>query len=192
VPAPQAARLLATVDSRAAALAAEVPYVSTVSVTLAWPRASVRHPLSGSGFVVARRHSALRITACTWVSSKWIARAPEGSVLLRAFIGGAHDPEAVELGDASLVRIASADIAGVLGIDGAPALARVTRWREAGAQHQVGQVARVAAIESALAAHPGLLVSGSGFRATGIPDCIADGRAAGARAAEYSKVDARS
>ena len=46
---------------------------------------------------VARRHRRRAITACTWVSSKWAGRAPEGRVLLRAFIGGAHDSSAVDL-----------------------------------------------------------------------------------------------
>ena len=32
---------------------------------------AIAHPLAGTGFVVARRHSDVRITACTWVSSKW-------------------------------------------------------------------------------------------------------------------------
>lgn len=187
LPAPAAARLLAPIDAGAASLAGDVPYVSTASIALAWPRAAVRHPLEGSGFVVARRHNPLRITACTWVSSKWTGRAPGGSVLLRAFIGGAHDPGAVDLTDDALVGIASREIGEVLGIEGPAILSRVYRWRGAGAQHNVGQRARVAAIESALAAHPGLLVAGSGFRSVGIPDCIADGRAAAAAAAGYSK-----
>lgn len=178
VPAFAAARLLAPVAPDAAAGCAEVPYVSTASIALAWPRAAVRHPLDGSGFVVARRHSTLRITACTWVSSKWSGRAPKGTVLLRAFIGGAHDPGAAGLDDAALVRVAAADIAGVLGIEGAPLLSRIQRWPNAGPQHNVGQIARVAAIDAALARHPGLVVAGSGFRSVGIPDCIADGRAA--------------
>lgn len=182
-PAHVAARLLAPVDDRAAARCAEVPYVSTATVALAWPRDAVRHPLAGSGFVVARRHNALRITACTWVSSKWSGRAPAGSVLLRAFVGGAHDPEAVELDDDRLVDLVAGELAGLLGIAGEPMLTRVHRWRDAGAQHNVGQIARVADIESRLAAYPGLFVAGSGFRSVGIPDCIADGRAAALRAA---------
>ena len=96
-PAHAAARLLARTDPVLAGLCSEVPYVSTVSVALAWPRASVGHPLAGSGFVVARQHSRLRITACTWVSSKWQDRARPGMVLLRAFLGGAPDPDVVEL-----------------------------------------------------------------------------------------------
>jgi protoporphyrinogen/coproporphyrinogen III oxidase len=184
-PAHAAARLLQPVDAAAAALCREVPYVSTASVALAWPRDAIRHPLAGSGFVVARRHNALRITACTWVSSKWQARAPAGMTLLRAFVGGAHDPHAVDLTDDELVALAAREIGGVLGIDGPPRLARVFRWREAGAQHNVGQIARVARIEESLAAHGGLFVAGSGFRSVGIPDCVADGRAAAESAAHY-------
>jgi oxygen-dependent protoporphyrinogen oxidase len=187
-PAHAAARLLFDVDPVAASLCAQVPYVSTVSVALSWPRERVRHPLAGSGFVVARRHSALRISACTWVSSKWENRAPEGAVLLRAFLGGAGDPDAAALPDASLVEIAVRDVGHVLEITGEPTLARVHRWTRAGAQHVVGHRARLERIEQRLAMLPGVFVAGSGFRAIGIPDCVADGRAAGAAAADYVKM----
>jgi oxygen-dependent protoporphyrinogen oxidase len=186
IPAFVASRLLAPIDSDAAALCAEVPYVSTASIALAWPRDAISHPLDGSGFVVARRHDDVRITACTWVSSKWAGRAPEGSALLRVFIGGAHDPGAAALGDDELIAIARRDIAPVLGISGAPQLTRVARWPNAGPQHNVGQLARMTRIDARLAAHPGLFAAGSGFRSVGIPDCIADGRAAAERAAQYA------
>ena len=175
VPAHTAARLIEPLDSVAASLASRVPYVSTASVALAWPRADVPHPLDGTGFVVSRRYSDVRITACTWVSSKWDARAPQGSVLLRAFIGGAHDPSAVDLSDDELTAIVRRDLQSVLGITAAPSLARVYRWRAAGAQHVVGHLDRVAEIEQRLAPHR-VFVAGSGFRAVGIPDCVADGR----------------
>jgi protoporphyrinogen/coproporphyrinogen III oxidase len=177
-PATAAAGLLGPLDARAGELCRQVPYVSTVSVALAWPREAVRHPLQGSGFVVARRANALRITACTWVSSKWAGRAPAGSVLLRAFVGGSHDPDAVDLDDGALIETVTRELSGVLGIEGGPILARVFRWRNAGAQHNVGQIARVAEIEQCLSRYPGLVVAGSGFRSVGIPDCVADGRAA--------------
>jgi len=157
--------------------------VSTVSVALAWPRAAVGHPLDGSGFVVARRSNAGRMTAATWVSSKWDGRAPAGHVLLRAYLGGAHDPGAVDEDDAQLVDIAVRELSAILSITGPPELARVYRWRSAGAQHEVGHLARIAALELRLASLRGLYVTGSGFRATGIPDCVADGRAVAARAA---------
>jgi oxygen-dependent protoporphyrinogen oxidase len=178
IPAFAAADLLATVDADAARECRAIPYASTAGVALAWPRGEVAHSLSGTGFVVARRQSDVRITACTWVSSKWEHRAPAGAVLLRAFAGGVHDPAAVDLDDRTLVGIVRRDLEATLGITAAPSLWRVYRWRRASVQHNVGQLARVAAIDARLAAHPGLLVAGAGFRAVGIPDCIADARAA--------------
>jgi oxygen-dependent protoporphyrinogen oxidase len=183
-PAYAAARLLASLDHDASTLCASVPYVSTATVALAYDRGQVAHPLAGSGFVVARVPGGRRVTACTWVSSKWAGRAPQGSVLLRAFIGGADDPSAVDLPDDELIALVTRELS-VLGLSGAPTFARVHRWRDAGAQHNVGHLARVAALEARLAGHPGLLVAGSGFRAIGIPDCVVDGRAAGALAAEF-------
>jgi len=185
LPAHAAASLLAPVDGEAANLCGAVPYVSTASVALAWRRADVQHDLAGNGFVVARSAGAPRITACTWVSSKWDGRARANHVLLRAFIGGARDPDAAWLADDELVDIARREISVVLGIAAVPVLARVHRWQQAGAQHVVGHMARMQRLEDRLASLPGLFVAGSGFRAIGIPDCVADGRAAATAAAQY-------
>ena len=191
-PARVAATLLAPIDRESADLCSRVPYVSTASVALAWPRAAVPHPLSGTGFVVARpsadsgQAADVRITACTWVSSKWDGRAPDDDVLLRAFIGGAHDPDVVSLADEEMTSIARQDLARVLGIDAAPTLARVYRWREAGAQHLVGHLDRVRRVEQRLAEMGGLFAAGSGFRSVGIPDCVTDARRVAAEAAAYS------
>ena len=61
------------------------------------------------------------------------------------------------------------------------ALSRVQRWPNAGAQHNVGHARARQRIDARLRALPGLFVAGSGFRAIGIPDCVADGRAAAGR-----------
>lgn len=187
-PAYVAADLLGSIDSRAAELCTTVPYVSTASVALAWRRSQVAHPLAGTGFVVARRRSHLRLSACTWVSSKWVDRAPGDHVLLRAFAGGAHDPDAVSLSDEDLTELAARELSLVLGITAAPRFGRVQRWTRAGAQHNVGHNARMAQLETRLAAVPGLFVAGSGFRSIGVPDCVEDGRSAGLAAADYVKI----
>ncbi|MBA2603639.1 MAG: protoporphyrinogen oxidase [Acidobacteria bacterium] len=184
-PAHAAATLLSSLDPAAAQICATVPYVSTASIALGWRRADVPHPLAGSGFVVARRHNALRITACTWVSSKWPGRAPEGHVLLRAFVGGAHDPHAAALDNEELVSTAVHDVSATLGIAAPPVLARVYRWPDSGAQHTVGHRARMAALGERLGSLPGLSVAGAGFDSIGIPDCITHGRRAAAAAADY-------
>jgi oxygen-dependent protoporphyrinogen oxidase len=196
-PASTLAGLFAPLDAEVTRLSGEIPYVSTASVALAWPAAAVEHRLEGTGFVVARgassavhvppRASAARITACTWVSSKWENRAPQGSVLLRAFIGGAHDPDVVNLSDEELAAIARRDLAGVLGIRSEPEMSRVYRWRNAGPQYPVGHLDRMSALHDRLLRHRGFFVAGSGFHGVGIPDCISDAKRVAAQAAAFVK-----
>jgi oxygen-dependent protoporphyrinogen oxidase len=182
-PAYVTARLLRELDADLARLCEGIPYASTATIVLGYSRAAVAHPLNGSGFVVPRREAA-GILAGSWLSSKWPHRAPAGRVLLRAFVGGARDPQGLDRSDEALVSVAVTALTPLLGIRGEPLLTRVYRWERASAQHEVGHLARVAAIERALDAHPTLHVTGSGFRGTGIPDCVADGRAVARRIAE--------
>ena len=176
VPAYAAADLLAPLDAELAALCRSVGYTSTAAVVLSYARSAVRHPLRGTGFLVPRAERQYTITAASWVSSKWPGRAPEGQVLLRAFIGGARDPGALGRSDRELVHQAHADLAASLRIDGPPGLTRVYRWERANPQHEIGHLDRLAAIERRLERWPGLYLTGSGFRGVGIPDCLADGR----------------
>jgi oxygen-dependent protoporphyrinogen oxidase len=185
-PARAAATILRDTDQAAAAICESVQYVSTLSVALGYRRADLAHPLAGSGFVVARRYNEMRITACTWVSSKWEHRAPDGYALLRAFMGSVHDPSAVAASDEEVVETAVRDLAAVLGpMPGQPTIARVYRWPDGAAQHNVGHRERMKALADRLRALPGLFVAGSGFDSIGIPDCIAHGRAAASDAAAY-------
>jgi oxygen-dependent protoporphyrinogen oxidase len=155
-PAFAASALLREHDEDLARLAGEVTYASAATVAMAFERRQVRHPLTGSGFVVPRvEHTG--ILAASWLSSKWPNRAPDDRVLMRTF----------------------------LGIEREPLFTRVYRWDRGNAQHEVGHLARMAAIDRALTRHPGLFLTGSGFRGVGIPDCIADGRKAGASAAAW-------
>jgi oxygen-dependent protoporphyrinogen oxidase len=174
-PSYAAAALLRDRDAELAALCDEVPYASVATVALAFNRDAVAHPLNGSGFVVPRAENT-GILAASWLSSKWPNRAPAGRALLRTFIGGARDPRALDDDDPELVSRSLNALRPLLGISGEPLFTRVYRWNRANAQHEVGHAARLGAIERALSRHPGLFVTGSGFRGVGIPDCVADGR----------------
>ena len=72
-----------------------------------------------------------------------------------------------------------------MGISGEPIFARLFRWTRQSPQYEVGHQQRVAAIDQHVANLPGVFVTGSGFRAIGIPDCIADGREMASRAAAF-------
>jgi oxygen-dependent protoporphyrinogen oxidase len=184
VPAYVAASLLRAFDTALAAFCDAVPYASTATVALGFRRDQIAHPMQGTGFVVPRvERSAL--LAGTWVTSKWPGRAPEGHALLRAFFGGGRDPQRLDDSDEELIATARTELGDLLGITGEPLITRLFRWTRQSPQYEVGHLQRVAAIDDHLASLPGVFVTGSGFRAIGIPDCIGDARATALRAATY-------
>jgi oxygen-dependent protoporphyrinogen oxidase len=151
-----------------------IPYVSSATISLAYQRSAVPHPLDGFGFLVGRREHR-RIMASTWTSTKFSRRAPADHVLIRSFIGGVGHESLLTLDNAALVRLVTEELQGVLGITAAPRLARVFRWERANPQYLVGHLARVDAMEQMLAPYPGLFLTGSAYRGVGIPDCIHQG-----------------
>ena len=190
IPAYVAASLLRAFDTTIAAFCDSVPYASTATVVFGFRREQVAHPMQGTGFVVPRvERSAL--LAGTWVTSKWPGRAPDGHVLLRGFLGGGRDPHRLDAGDEELVETARDELEGLLGITGDPVITRLFRWMRQSPQYEVGHLQRVAAIDDRLADLPGVFLTGSGFRAIGIPDCVADARATAARAAAYVSAHTR-
>lgn len=184
VPAYATGALMRPIDPALADLCDVIPYASTATVAFGYRRDQVAHPLRGTGFVVPRTEG-LGLLAGTWVSSKWPGRAPEGHVLLRGFLGGGRDPHRLDASDQELVDTAKRELGALLGISGSPLFSRLYRWTRQSPQYEVGHLNRVASIERRLAMLPGLFVTGSGFKAIGIPDCISDGRATAARAADY-------
>jgi oxygen-dependent protoporphyrinogen oxidase len=184
VPAYVASGLLRGLDTTLAGLCDAIPYASTATVACGYRRDQIRHPLAGTGFVVPRVERS-PLLAATWVSSKWPGRAPDGHALLRAFLGGGRDPGRLDRGDDELVTTAVDALDEALGITGPPIFTRLFRWTRLSPQYEVGHRRRVASIERRLSALPGVFIAGSGFRAIGIPDCVADGRHTGAQASDY-------
>lgn len=170
----QATRLLAGIDTGLAGALAAIPYASSATVTLGYRREQIAHPLDGFGFVVPHVEGR-SVLACTFSSVKFAGRAPEGAVLLRAFLGGALQPEVLDLDDQALASLVERELARLLGISGTAHLRRVHRHPRAMPQYLVGHLDRVAAIEEMAARHPGLALAGAAYRGVGIPDCIKDG-----------------
>jgi oxygen-dependent protoporphyrinogen oxidase len=181
-PAHQAHALLEGLSAELAEELRAIPFVSTATVLLGFKREDVAHPLDGYGLVVPRTEN-LCTSACSFVTTKLPGRAPEGHVLLRAFLGGARDPDVLDLEDRSLVYTALRELREALGLRGDPVLDRVFRWPRGTPQLVVGHLERVQRIERLVAAVPGLFLTGAGLRGTGIPDMVADGRQAGRAAA---------
>ena len=59
-----------------------------------------------------------------------------------------------------------------MGIEADPDFVRVFRHERAIPQYTVGHAKRVAALDEALAQHPGLVFTGNAFYGVGINDCV--------------------
>lgn len=178
-PAPMTATLVADLNPALAAGLRTIRYVSTATISLGYRRSDVDHPLNGFGFLVPGREGR-RISACTWVTTKFDARAPEDHVLLRVFVGGAGREDYVELDDAEMREMVQEELDDVMGLTAAPVLTAIYRWPEGRPQYDVGHLERVDELERAC--DPGLLLAGSAYRGAGLPDCIRSGREAARRA----------
>jgi oxygen-dependent protoporphyrinogen oxidase len=181
VPAHAAARLLAAVNPDLAARCRTIRYVSSATVTLAFPADSVSRTPTGLGFVAARGRSSGRLLAASWVTSKWPARSPAGTWMVRAFVGGAFDQAVLDLDDVDLVSLCVRELMPLVGLQARPRLTRVFRWPLASPQYDVGHLDLVGQIEHAQARSPGLFLTGSAYRGVGIPDTVADARAVAAK-----------
>jgi protoporphyrinogen/coproporphyrinogen III oxidase len=184
VPAYAAAPLLSALAPGAGQILETIPFASTATVALGYRREDVAHALDGYGLLVPRSER-LRSSACTFVSSKFAGRAPEGRVLLRAFLGGAHDPEVLRLQDSELAALARRELAPILGLRGSPVLERVYRWPRSTPQMTVGHLQRMARLDALVSGVPGLFLTGAGLHGAGLPDAIADGGRAALAASAY-------
>ena len=173
VPAYTAARLLEDVSPELASQLNTIKYASTATINLAYPRTFVKHPLNGFGFVVPfiEKRSLL---ACTFSNVKFAGRAPDDHVLLRAFAGGALQPE---MFDDPGTRIEK-DLSELLGIKGKPLFTQIAKWERSMPQYEVGHLERVERIESEVKQLRGLALAGNAYRGAGIPDCIRSGETA--------------
>ena len=171
VPAANAAKMVRALDADLAAPVEEIKSAGLAVVALGYDAEAIGGEPDGFGFL-APRSEGLRILGCLWDSSLFPDRAPEGKVLLRAMIGGAHDPEAVTLDDEQLLRIVRNDLAVSMGIDAAPILTRIYRHPGGIAQYRVGHGDRLATIEGKLRQHPGLWVAGSSYYGVAMNACI--------------------
>jgi oxygen-dependent protoporphyrinogen oxidase len=188
-PAYIASTLIQPFSSEAAKTLEAIPYASTALVTLAYRREDIENPLEGTGFLVPRDQG-LSIAGCTWSSNKWDGRAPEGLVLMRAFMGYAGNDELIRnRTEDQLHGAANQELSGILGIRAAPIFTRVDRWLNAMPQYEVGHLGRVDQVEKELSGYPGLLLAGSAYRGVGVPDCVRQGKEVAEKAMHCSRGD---
>jgi oxygen-dependent protoporphyrinogen oxidase len=161
-PASQAAVLTRTLDRDLSGVLGSFPYAGLAVVAMAFPAEALPMALEGYGYLVARSE-ALDTLGVVWDSSLFDGRAPAGSVLVRAMMGGARRPEVAALEPGELTRRARAELARVLGIGTPPS--RTWVWQRPGAipQYTRGHLERVARARALASRLPGLDLCGTSY-----------------------------
>ena len=165
------ARIIDSADAGLALQLRGIPYASSVIVSVAYRRDQIAHPLDGFGVVVPAIENR-SILAASFSNVKFPCRAPEGTALLRVFIGGATQPELCDLDDDLLKDLVAQELGELIGVSGDPLLFQIARHARAMPQYTLGHLERVEAIRRKLARHPRLFLTGIAFDGVGIPDCI--------------------
>lgn len=188
VPAYAAAPLLADLGARvpavteaiAALSAIEYPPVATVASC--FRRRDVRHPLDGFG-VLAPAVEQPPLLGTLFSSSMFRGRAPEGTVVLTSFVGGRRDPQAALGTPESIAARVQRALTQYLGAE-EPLWHEVTAWPRAIPQYGPGHLGRIARIESAEMAVPGLYFCANWRGGVSVGDCIKSAHAMAQRVAD--------
>lgn len=167
LPAYSAGRLLEAVGVAHGRVLAEVVYVPSITVSLAYRAAQIAKPLQGAGFVV---ESPQQIRACTFASLKFPGRAPDGHVLLRAYLPPM---------DGDPARVAHAQLAAILGIKGEPLWSRTFYWNRGLPRYRAHHAEHVASVRERLTRLPPIAIAGAGYDGAGVSACVRSGHDAG-------------
>ena len=176
-PAAVSADLLRALSPAAAAALDGIPTVGVATVTMAFPRSAVARPLDATGFLVPPAEGRF-LVGCSWLTQKWPYLHRDDLVVLRCMVGRHGDQRWSELDDATLVARVRAELAEALGgLQGEPRQVRIARWPRAMPQYTVGHADRLAALDVALAAIPGIIATGAAYRGVGLSGCLVQAEA---------------
>lgn len=172
-PAFAAADMLSGMHPRLAEQLRKIRFVSTATVSCAYLKEDIpsNRYLNGYGVLIPASEPS-RILAATWSSVKFRHRAPDDTILMRAFVGGYRDESAARLPDEELLNLVTREFTHLFGVTRPPMIHRIFRWPRANPQYDVGHLDRVAGIEKSASEIPGLHLAGSSYRGVGMPDCI--------------------
>ena len=158
-----------------------VPALSSVTVSLAFRRSAVGHSLDATGYVIpGQLREAPGFKACTFTSSKFPNRCPDGYVLLRAFYRpGSACP--IDGADSVWIDRASGEIESVLDLAEPPTSGWVSRWSEAIYRMSDDIVERITCITDRGRKLGNIELAGAGVQGAGVHRALDSGRRAARR-----------
>jgi oxygen-dependent protoporphyrinogen oxidase len=183
-PAYEQAAILAELDSTLAEEIASISYNRIAVVALGYRQSDCAWSPDGFGYI-APQNTRRDVLGVQWCSSIFPDRAPPGHVLWRALCGGVNRGEVVDWPDDTLARAVHAEIKLAMRVRGEPVFRRIVRYQHAIPQYNIGHLARVAHIETAVAKHSGLFLTGNAYHGVAMGDCAEQGELVAARVSAF-------
>ncbi|MDP0498409.1 MAG: protoporphyrinogen oxidase [Verrucomicrobiota bacterium JB024] len=152
----------------------EIPYPPVTSFSVGYRREQVGHALDGFGVLVPAVEQR-KVLGVLFPSSVYSDRAPEGHVLLTAFIGGMRQPTLATLSEEEHLALLKTELAAILGVTGEPTFTERTLWRKAIPQYNVGHGNFLAMIDKAERENPGLHLCGNYRGGIAVGQCLTNG-----------------
>lgn len=165
------ADLLKPVDAGLSSELGKIAHASSAIAILAYKKEQIQQLMDGFGFVVPQKAN-LNLIACSFSSVKFEGRAPDDTLLIRCFVGGALNEEILEKGDSEIIDIISKELGLILKINGKPLFSKLKRYHKSMPQYNIGHEFIVSKIENLISAHKYLRICGNSYHGVGIPDCI--------------------
>ena len=162
---------------------ASITHPPVAVLALGFRRDDVAHPLDGFGFLVPEVERVRHVLGVIFSSSLFPGRAPEGQVLLTAFIGGVRNPD---LANADLPTITARvldDLRVLVGASGEPTFREFCLWPKAIPQYDLSYGRFKDIMDETERRNPGFALAGSYREGVSLAEAIASGEAAAERVA---------
>ena len=160
--------------ARAMTFLNSIPYVPITVLVTGHRREDVTHPLDGHGLLVPQNEKR-NILGTIFSSTMFPGRAPRDHVTLTTIVGGARQPELVDLPRRELARSVIGDLREILGVRGQPVIEKHHSWRKAIPQFEIGHGEILREIDRLEARFPGLYLTGNYRCGVAVGDCIVAG-----------------
>jgi oxygen-dependent protoporphyrinogen oxidase len=161
---------------------ASITHPPVAVLVLGFRRDDVTHPLDGFGFLVPeieRRH----VLGVVFSSTLFAGRAPDGHVLLTAFVGGVRNPDLAHADLPTITARVHDDLRALLGATGEPTFRAFHLWPKAIPQYDLTYGRFKDIMDEVERRNPGLALAGSYREGVSLPEAIASGEAAAERVA---------
>jgi protoporphyrinogen/coproporphyrinogen III oxidase len=181
-PAYSAAEIVQAMAPKAAEALREILHPPVTVVASAYRRREILHPLDGFGFLAPAKERPA-VLGTLFSSTMFENRAPSEVAVLTTFVGGRRNPELAAAGDSEIRGAVQEELARLLGAGADPMWSEITRWPRAIPQYTMGHLQRIASVEAAERAIPGLYFCANYRGGVSIGDCVKAGHATAERLA---------